>query len=58
MRARMAVVVVGRVCKDVIITAAINCCHSQQCHHWRRWLNPTAAAVDNDRWLLAVITVN
>jgi hypothetical protein len=45
MRARMAVIFVGGIGKDAIIAAIINRHHSQQCHHWRRWLNPTTAAV-------------
>ncbi len=50
MRARAAVVVVGGGGKDAILAAAINHHHHQQCRHWHRWLNPTAAAVDNDRY--------
>ncbi len=46
----MAVVVVGGGGKDAIVAAAINCCHSQRCHHQHPWLNPTTAAIDNDRY--------
>jgi hypothetical protein len=49
MRARMAVVVVGGVGKDAIVAAAINRRHSRRCRHGHRRLNPTAAAIDNDR---------
>jgi hypothetical protein len=46
----MAVIVMGGIIKDAIVASAINHCHSQRCHHWRRWLNPTAAAINNDRY--------
>jgi hypothetical protein len=46
----MAVIVMGGVGKDAIVTAAINRRHSWQCCHRRRWLNPTAATVDDDRY--------
>jgi hypothetical protein len=46
----MAVVVVGGVGKDALVAAAINCPRSQQRHHWRRQLNPTAATIDNNRY--------
>jgi hypothetical protein len=50
MRARTAVIVVGGIGKDPIVAAAIYCRHSQQCRHWRRQLNLTTAAVNNDRY--------
>jgi hypothetical protein len=50
MSERMAVIVVGGVGKDAIVAAAINRRHSRQRRHWRHWLNPTAAAADNDRY--------
>ncbi len=51
MRARVLVVVVGSSGKDTIITAAVNRRHPhQQHHHQRHWLNPTATAVNNDRY--------
>jgi hypothetical protein len=46
----MAVIVVGGVGKDAIVATAINFCHSQRRRHWCRWLNPTAAAVNNNRY--------
>jgi hypothetical protein len=46
----MAVVVVGGVGKDAIVATAINRRHSQRRRHRHRRLNPTAAAIDNDRY--------
>ncbi len=50
MRARIVVVVVGGVGKDAIVPAAINPRHSRQRRHRRHRLNPTAAAIDNNRY--------
>jgi hypothetical protein len=50
MRARIAVVVVGGGGKVAIIAAAINRRHSLRRCHWCRWLNPTTATNDNDRY--------
>jgi hypothetical protein len=46
----MAVVVVGGVVKDAIVVAAINHRHSWGRRHRHRWLNPTAATVNNDHY--------
>jgi hypothetical protein len=50
MRVRVVVIVMGGSGKDAIIAAAINQRHCQQCHHWRCQLNPTAAAINDDRY--------
>jgi hypothetical protein len=47
MRARVPVVIVEDGGKDAIDAAIINRHHCQRCRHW---LNPTTAAVDNDRY--------
>ncbi len=44
MRARVAIVIVGGNGKDIIIAATINRCH------WHRWLNPTAAAFEDNHY--------
>jgi hypothetical protein len=46
----MAVIVVGGVGKDTIVAATINHRHSPQCRRGHRWLNPTATAINNDRY--------